>query len=373
MKPLLLAAHYFDDGIRVAERRALWDTIWQFAGFTFDIPCEGDFIVRQIGGKSVLIQQVDGFPRAFHNVCAHRSNRLRNVDSGNGPLRCGYHGWTFGGDGTVRSFPKPGLFEPLQKDHLPCLTRWHTAVCGTLIFVSRAASPPPIASFLGPQFHRLETLSNVFGEKLDTLTFEIPANWKIPVENNLERYHVATVHPTTYERGETPETEYFWDTRLHSSIFVESRQTSPREKGRVAREKKVFDYCFGNRPVNETRYSHHFVFPNLTVLSQQGITFAVQEFQPLGAERTLFRAHLFLTKLPDLPETKQPAVGFFAAIATDFLRTVFNEDVPVFEHIQQGTRQHSAPGILNTDEIRVQEFHKAYLSLMEVSATPHAD
>ena len=45
-------------------------------------------------------------PRAFHNVCQHRGNRLVGARRGKTPtFTCGYHAWTYALDGCLRGAP----------------------------------------------------------------------------------------------------------------------------------------------------------------------------------------------------------------------------------------------------------------------------
>ncbi len=44
----------------------------------------------------------DGVVRAFSNVCRHRAGPVARGAGHRKALMCGYHGWTYGLDGTAR-------------------------------------------------------------------------------------------------------------------------------------------------------------------------------------------------------------------------------------------------------------------------------
>ena len=49
----------------------------------------------------------DGQLRAFYNVCRHHAAAVANVPCGHAQhLRCPYHGWNYGLDGTLKGTPE---------------------------------------------------------------------------------------------------------------------------------------------------------------------------------------------------------------------------------------------------------------------------
>lgn len=113
-------------------------------------------------------------------------------------LKCQYHGWEYDETGNVRCIPEARSFRPLEPGMLG-LRQYHTQLCGQLIFVSLAESPPSLREFLGPNY---ETCQQWFTDDLHTAVVcdrEIEANWKVLVENALESYHTSEVHPKTWQ------------------------------------------------------------------------------------------------------------------------------------------------------------------------------
>ena len=56
----------------------IWTKVWLLGCREDQIPEPGDYVCTDIGRESVLlVRQRDGGVKAFHNVCMHRGNRLR--------------------------------------------------------------------------------------------------------------------------------------------------------------------------------------------------------------------------------------------------------------------------------------------------------
>lgn len=365
MKPLIPPSHYSDPAIFAKEMDVLFRGTWQFAGFTFDLPNHNDFVTRDIGGKSVFIQNFNGELKAFSNVCAHRFNRLRHEESGNGPVRCGYHGWIYNEDGCPVGIPQKHLFEGRAEncgDGLH-LIQWQLEVCGTLIFVLPAEAGPSLTAFLGETvFDRVERISLALGRRLATLDFTIDGNWKVLVENGLDSYHVDAVHPNTYGTLGVAEYTYACDPP-HTTVYAVNRTTTEKAKRRAEREGKVFAYCLTERPLKDESYSHLLVFPNLTITSFSGAMFVIQEFCPLTSTRTFTRFHVFFTSLPQLSQARQMAADLLAADFTAFITQVCGEDVDIIRGVHDGLADlddDAVNGVYGRDEIRVFEFQKAY-------------
>jgi phenylpropionate dioxygenase-like ring-hydroxylating dioxygenase large terminal subunit len=59
-----------------------------------------------MGEDLVLFLDAEGKPAALEDRCCHRTARLSKGWCDNGELVCGYHGWTYGGDGKVVRIPQ---------------------------------------------------------------------------------------------------------------------------------------------------------------------------------------------------------------------------------------------------------------------------
>ena len=139
---------------------------------------------------------------ALSNVCAHRHCLLTNEPRGNSPrMTCQYHGWEYGSDGKTRKIPQPKNFVPFPEER-ECIGSYRVDTCGQIVFVCLAEGAADLPAFLG-EYHGV--IASKFGSRSKEflrLDLDNAANWKVPVENSLEAYHVPNVHPSTF--GDDP-------------------------------------------------------------------------------------------------------------------------------------------------------------------------
>lgn len=104
-----LAACFFTDSrMPELDAHAVFAKSWQLVGHNSQLANVGDHFVADIAGLPiVVIRDLEGRMRAYHNVCRHRAGPLA-LCAGKGAkvLRCKYHGWTYGLDGALKSAPE---------------------------------------------------------------------------------------------------------------------------------------------------------------------------------------------------------------------------------------------------------------------------
>jgi choline monooxygenase len=368
MKPVLSPQYYFSPEILGRERARLFHRVWQFAGFTDDLTSDGDFITCEVGGHSVVIQNFNQKLRAFHNVCAHRFNRIRCSPQGNGPLRCEYHGWTYDSEGVPKVIPKRGsfgeTFDPTDPGN--CLLRWKLETCGHFVFVNRNWTSESLESFLGQTtYARLLQISDALGKRLSVFQKEVDANWKLSVENVLEGYHQPSVHAKTLQALETPITSFDFQ-GIHSTLrTVPSLETS-RDQARQRKNQRIYDYCFQSRPLKEESFSHLALFPNFFVGASRGVTFYTHDVQPVSPTRSRLRVSIWITRITEQhSEPQQTAAQFFSMQASNLWETVFAEDYPILENVQRGIQETEKVGALSQEECRILAFQQNYLCFLD--------
>lgn len=358
MKPPLTPAAYADSSIYTQEQGALRSKLWQFAGFTFDVAGDGDFLVCDVGGRSVIIRNCGGHLRAFHNVCAHRQSRICREPGGHGPLRCPYHGWTYDSEGVAVGIPFKQHFysDGEAPDGRYRLRSWSVETCGTLIFVSEGLRSGSLREYLGGLHDRLRRYSEGLGPRLDTNELIVESNWKVAVENTLENYHVHMVHPDTFARLGTGGTNFEF-TGLHSAWAATLNEASTAGWRRV-------EPVFADRPVRIDGYEHVLVFPNFTVATTFGMSFSFQQFQPLGPEKTRFTSHVFFSRVEEMSGARQAMVDLLAGSVVEFNRAVFLQDKEICETAQLGVREALVAGCLGAEEQRVHRFQEACVGIL---------
>ena len=104
----LPARYYTDPDLFRDELERFYCQDWICAGRANQVPTPGDYFLREVAGESIIItRDGSGSLRAFFNVCRHRGTRICARAEGHfaGRIQCGYHGWTYGLDGSLIGAP----------------------------------------------------------------------------------------------------------------------------------------------------------------------------------------------------------------------------------------------------------------------------
>ena len=204
----LPGAAYTSEAFLALENERIFSDSWVFAGYAHELAEAGDVAPITVAGRPLLLVRDAGHRvRVFHNVCRHRNLKLVDLPGNAGrAIRCPYHSWTYGLDGTLLITPYFGGREPRAEP--PGFDRGRhglvpvrSATWHDWIFVNPSGAAPPFEEFLAPLSNRLEGVDLTPLHHVVTIDFgEVPANWKLLIENFIEPYHVPFVHPTTTEQ-----------------------------------------------------------------------------------------------------------------------------------------------------------------------------
>lgn len=168
---------------------------WQVMAPAALLADPGDHIVREIGGKPViLLRNEAGTIKGFFNVCAHRAGPLATCDGrGAKRLRCAYHGWIYNLDGQLRAAPEMQGAKDFSRDDVRLVP---IDVCEWqgLVF-ARAGTGPSLPDQLGTMAAPLEACGLSGMRHHHARIYDVACNWKVYVDNYLEGYHVPSVHP----------------------------------------------------------------------------------------------------------------------------------------------------------------------------------
>lgn len=204
-----LGGHYYTDPtIFGLEQSQIFESMWFCAVRSGDLPHPGSFKSVQVGRESVLVVRGrDGQLRAFLNICRHRGAKLCTEESGEvkRAFQCPYHAWTYGLDGKLIAAPN------LTK--MPDIDRTEYGLVGVHLrewlgyaWVCLADAPPSFEDDVqGAVVERLGGLAAIDRYEIDELevgrriTYDVQANWKLVIENFMECYHCATIHPELTE------------------------------------------------------------------------------------------------------------------------------------------------------------------------------
>ena len=99
--------NFIDPIVFQAERERIFDRCWLYLGHASELSKPGDFLMRRVGGRSILFtKDRGGAVKAMYNTCPHRGAQVCRERSGNAKsFQCFYHGWVFGLDGRLRNLP----------------------------------------------------------------------------------------------------------------------------------------------------------------------------------------------------------------------------------------------------------------------------
>ena len=178
------------------EQERVFARSWQYVGRADEVTEPGSFTTGRCGDVPVLVvRDGAGVLRGFLNVCRHRGSTLLEGAGSRRSIQCPYHAWTYGLDGGLLAAPRterePG-FDPAEHSLAPvAVDTW-----GPFLFANPDAGAAPLADALGALPELLARVLDLGALRFHSRArFGVEANWKVAVENFLECYHCATVHP----------------------------------------------------------------------------------------------------------------------------------------------------------------------------------
>ncbi|NQX29994.1 aromatic ring-hydroxylating dioxygenase subunit alpha [Microbacteriaceae bacterium VKM Ac-2854] len=208
LMPTLGGSYYTSHDIFVEEQEKIFEQMWFCVLRGSDIPNPGDYKTVQVGRESLIVSRNRrGEPRAFFNVCRHRGMQVCNDAGGNTKraFQCGYHAWTYDLDGKLIAAPNLTKMPDIDRDDYG-LRKVHLREWLGYLWVSVGDEPPSFEeTVLGEVVTRLGEVENLDHYQVDTLavgkriTYDVKANWKLIIENFMECYHCATIHPELTE------------------------------------------------------------------------------------------------------------------------------------------------------------------------------
>ena len=190
------APWYRDPQLAQAESKAVFGCSWQCIGRADQLVNPGQFVTADVAGEPIIaVRGSDGRLRAFFNVCRHHAAAVVPEACGSRDLlRCPYHGWTYGLDGTLKGAPDfAGVqdFDPARNGLIPVqVEQWEQ-----FVFVNLNRTVTSVRDFFGDFALRASSLHLGKLRFVERRTYELRCNWKVFVDNYLDGgYHVPYVH-----------------------------------------------------------------------------------------------------------------------------------------------------------------------------------
>ncbi|WP_277552903.1 aromatic ring-hydroxylating oxygenase subunit alpha, partial [Kocuria oceani] len=199
---------YVDEAVFRAEQERIFEQMWFCAVRAGDLDKPGAYRTVQIGRESIIItrNRKHGI-RAFYNICRHRGVKLCMEETGeaNRSFQCPYHAWTYDFDGKLIAAPNLTKMPDIDRQEYGLVTIPVREYLG-YVWVCLAENPPSFEDdVMGDIEERLGDTQAIEGYDIANLalgrriTYDVKANWKLIIENFMECYHCATIHPELTE------------------------------------------------------------------------------------------------------------------------------------------------------------------------------
>jgi choline monooxygenase len=311
------APWYLDERIEQLERERVFGRNWIAVGRVDQVATPGQFFTVELAGEPlVIVRGADGELRAFYNVCRHHAAAVANVPCGVAEhLRCPYHGWTYGLDGSLKGAPEfAGVcnFDRPKNGLVPvCVAIWEH-----FVFVTLDERASALESFLGDLPARIAPLSLSHIHFFQRKTYTLACNWKVYVDNYLDGgYHVPHLHKglnsvLDYKEYTIENGEHYC---LQSSPMVTSEEHA----------------SFAATRTGDRAY-YYWLYPNFMINIYEGVI-DTNLVLPLAPNKCLVQFDFFFSDISDAKEkhnTESVAVS----------DRVQDEDVGICESVQRGLR-----------------------------------
>lgn len=142
-------------------------------------------VVRVLSEDLVVYRDLSGGLGLVHKHCAHRGASLEYGIVAEKGIRCCYHGWLFGNDGTLMETPGEPPDSPLRKR--VCQGAYPVIEINGIIF---AYMGPPDRR---PPFPTMDAMV-MPGNRMKPYLIASPCNWIQVAENSMDPFHVAFLH-----------------------------------------------------------------------------------------------------------------------------------------------------------------------------------
>jgi Rieske 2Fe-2S family protein len=353
--PTLPGHYYTDPAVFSLEQSRIFETMWFCAVRSSDLPNPGSFKSVQVGRESVLIVRGRGGElKAFLNICRHRGAKLCTEDSGEvkRAFQCPYHAWTYGLDGKLIAAPNLTKMPDIDRTEYG-LVNVHLREWLGYAWVCLADEPPSFDDdVLAAVTERLGDLESIDSYEIADLavgkriTYDVKANWKLIVENFMECYHCATIHPELTEV--LPE---FADGYAAQYYVGHGAEFGDEIKGFTVDGSEGFDKLPGVSDDQDRRYYAITIKPQVFInLVPDHIIF--HRMYPLAEDRTIVECDWLYSK-------EVVASGKDVSRSVELFHRVNVQDFDACERCQpaMNSRAYAKGGVLVPSEHHIGAFH----------------
>jgi choline monooxygenase len=309
------APWYLDERIAALERERVFGRNWIAVGRADQVADPGQFFTVELAGEPlVVVRGADGELRAFYNVCRHHAAAVATELCGTAQhLRCPYHGWTYGLDGTLKGAPEfAGVcnFDRAANGLVPV----RVAVWEQFVFVTLSEQPVPLTVFLGNLPERIAPLGLSNIHFFERRTYTLRCNWKVYVDNYLDGgYHVPHLHKGL--NSVLDYKEYTVENGRHYCL-----QSSPM----VTSQEHV---SFAATRTGDRAY-YYWIYPNFMINVYEGVM-DTNLVLPVAPDACLVQFDFFFA---DISESRR----VYNVESVTVSERVQHEDVDICESVQRG-------------------------------------
>lgn len=199
---------YADEEILEMEREKIFDKCWLFLGHETELPNNGDFKRRRVGGRELIFNRdSEGKIRSFINSCPHRGALVCREEEGKTKVfQCFYHAWTFNNKGELigRAGAKDAYPENFNCDgalnlkEVPKLESYRG-----FIFINFDSEAISLEEYLGNAKEYIDLVVDHSPRGMEVVggdqKYSMRANWKLLAENSVDGYHGLPTHKTYFD------------------------------------------------------------------------------------------------------------------------------------------------------------------------------
>lgn len=386
---------YYDEAFYQKEIDLIFKKNWLFAGRDVDVPKVGDYVVREfptLKTSVIIVRQKDGSIGAFHNVCAHRGNRLEIADCGSkNRFVCSFHGWAFDINGQLKHVPDEEAFFNLDKSSRGLKSVPIQSWLGMLFVNFSSETPEPLHAWLGELNHAFDGYPLPQMATMLKIRTEVNANWKMVMDAFLEGYHVVQLHGQSagdaFMNKDNPfghlNSVRLYDRHKSLSMFGNPQQTATAAAALELKYQQMATYApiQGDRynEAHESRWENfpkgvnpdrrddwafdiHLLFPNCSFYTANGWS-VNQCYWPVSAEKSIIEATVYAFE----PTTVAGYIGFEHTKAMIF--DVALEDLSTVERAQANMHSGAFDSMVLSDmEVVVRHSHYVIRNLIEQGA-----
>lgn len=337
------------------EIKNVFNSSWHFVAVHAELSRPGDFVTLEICGVPIQVRNISGQIHAVSNVCAHRHCLLTSLRKGSSPkLQCQYHGWEYDASGKSARIPQAQHFAPLDRNSATIAT-YRVETVGQLVFVNMDAAAPALKTCLGGSLNKIERGFGDGWEQMLFREFPQPVNWKIPIENSLEAYHVPAVHAETF-RADPGEERSIHVLDEFGSSFESTLPFAPHSTVDAwfqSVEARALKMLIGGHPTSQ--YQQHHVFPNI-LFSFTDMVSLLHVVRPTGPDACTSVIYQF-GRVGTSSFSRQ-CCRLWGYNAAGITLKIMKEDFQLYPAIQRGLNASQNSGMLGRCEERIHHFQQ---------------